>query len=285
MPASDGPLLPRRRLGLEFRNIRGKRTLDEVSETTMISTSKLSRLENGQGAPQLRDVRDLISYYDLDKVTADKIRRWAAEGRKQAWWKEYSDVMPGPLDVYLDFESGASVIRSYTPLIIPGLLQTETYAAHILNALPPQKSTEQVRKLVELRTRRQNLLYVKEGPTRLLAVIDETALRRVVGTPEETRAQLDHLSDVSRRKNISIRVIPLGAGAHAGMLGMFTIFQFADDIDRDIVNIETYSGDRYLEEPASVLEYLRTFDSLTHIAQDNEGSRKLLAAITADISN
>src|SRR4051812_34167189 len=103
MPAPQGPLLPRRRLGAELRRLRGARTLESVAETTMISTSKLSRLEKGQGAPQPRDVRDLIALYDADRATADKIRRWTAEGRRQAWWKEYSDVIPEPTDTFLDF--------------------------------------------------------------------------------------------------------------------------------------------------------------------------------------
>jgi len=283
MPSAEGPLLPRRRLGVELRSLRGKRTLEEVYQATLISTSKLSRLENGQGAPQQRDIRDLINYYKVDKATADRIRKWTAEGRKQAWWKEYSDVIGGPLDAYLDFESGASVIRSYAPLIIPGLLQTSAYAFRTIEALPPPKTPDQVKKLAELRKRRQEVLYVDQGPTQLSAVIDEAALRRTVGTLEDTWAQLNHLMEVSKRRNVSIRIIPFDEGPHAGLLGMFTIFQFADDMDRDIVSLETYSGDRYLEEQSSVLEYLRTFDMLTHKAHDERDSRDLLAKIMASI--
>ena len=45
------------------------RTLDEVAAETLISTSKLSRLENGQGVPQPRDIRDLINFYEADRIT------------------------------------------------------------------------------------------------------------------------------------------------------------------------------------------------------------------------
>ena len=69
MPSPQGPLLPRRRLGAELRRLRGDRTLDEVAAETLISTSKLSRLENGQGVPQLRDIRDLINFYGADRPT------------------------------------------------------------------------------------------------------------------------------------------------------------------------------------------------------------------------
>ena len=66
-----------------------------------------------------------------------------------------------------------------------------------------------------------------------------------------------------------MNILPLDAGLHAGVMGIFTVFQFADDIDRDIVSVETHSGDRYLEEQSSVLEYLRLFDSVSHRALDH----------------
>ena len=52
-----------------------------------------------------------------------------------------------------------------------------------------------------------------------------------------------------------------------------------DDIDRDVVHIETHSGDSYPEEQSSVLQYLRLFDLITHCALDNIDSRDLLLRI------
>lgn len=284
MASAEGPLLHRRRLGAELRRLRAERTLDEVAESTLISTSKLSRLENGQGVPQLRDIRDLIVFYGVDAVGADRLRKWTNAGRRQAWWKQYSDVLTQPLDAYLDYESGASTIRAYAQTVVPGLLQTVDYATHLLQSIPPAKSTEQVRRLIEIRRRRQELLLAGDAAPRLIAVIDEAALRRPIGSVEGTRVQLDHLHEMSRRRNISIQILPFGAGAHPGLMGMFTVFQFADDIDRDIVSIETHSGDRYLEEQSSVLEFLRTFDAVSDKALDHDESRDLLATLSAQLS-
>lgn len=279
MPSARGPLLPRRRLGAEFRRLRGERTLEEVAEETLISTSKLSRLENGQSAPQQRDVRDLINFYGADRATADRIRRWAAEGRQQAWWKEYSDVLADSVDVYLDYESGASVIRTYAALVLPGLLQTDAYATRLLKIINPRLTHEQIEKLVQLRLHRQELLLDdSEDATRLIAVIDEAAVRRAAAMPGGTgRKQLEHLRTTSMRPNVSLRVLPLEVGLHAGVMGTFTVFQFTDDIDRDVVSIETHSGERLLEEQSSVLEYLRLFDAVIRRAPDNQSSRDLLA--------
>jgi hypothetical protein len=282
MPSPQGPLLPRRRLGAELRRLRGDRTLDEVAAETLISTSKLSRLENGQGVPQPRDIRDLINFYSADRPTSDRLRRWMNEGRRQAWWRGYSDVLPETTDPFLDYESSASVIRTSSPTILPGLLQTGAYATHLISSLRPQLSPEEVDKLVQVRLRRQDILQGGETqPTRLMAVIDEAAIRRTMALGDEAAArdQLLHLRDISCRRNVSIRILPFEAGPHAGSMGIFTVFQFSEDIDRDIVSVETHSGDRYLEEQSSVLEYLRLFDSVSHQALDNTESRTLLTRL------
>ena len=124
MPSPQGPLLPRRRLGAELKRLRGGRTLEEVATETLISTSKLSRLENGLSVPQPRDIRDLINFYSADRSTSDRLRRWMNDGRRQAWWREYSKVISDSVDVFLDCEFGAAVIRIVMPMVLPAWLQT-----------------------------------------------------------------------------------------------------------------------------------------------------------------
>jgi hypothetical protein len=281
MPPPQGPLLPRRRLGAELRRLRGDRTLDEVAAETLISTSKLSRLENGQGVPQPRDIRDLTNFYEADRATAERLRRWMNDGRRQAWWREYSEVISDSFDVFLDYESGASVIRTYMPLVLPGLLQTETYARRLIGAVVPGFTAEQVEKVVQLRLRRQAILVNDEDATRLMAVIDEAAIHRALfmGSDAEAREQFEHLRTISLRRNVSVRILPLAAGLHSAVMNNFTVFQFAEDIDRDVVHIELQPGDYYLEQQSRVLEHLRLFDTVAHRALDNPHSRDLLTRL------
>jgi transcriptional regulator with XRE-family HTH domain len=284
VPSSEGPLLHRRRLGAELRRLRGDRTLEEVAEATLISTSKLSRLENGQGVPQPRDIRDLVNFYGLAAQAADRLRRWASAGRSQAWWQEYSDALEG-ITTYVDYESGASTIRGFAAAIVPPLLQTDAYAVELYKVLPSIKSDEAARKVLEVRARRQQLLVESDDAAQLIFVLDEAVLHRTFGSPDDVREQLDRLLDVSRQRHISLRVLPFGAGMHAGMLGLFTILQYADDRDRDVVFIESYTGERLHEQPSSVLEYLRIFDAVTRKALDHDGSRGLIAEIRDRISH
>ena len=279
MASSEGPLLHRRRLGAELRRLRGDRTLEEVANGTLISTSKLSRLENGQGVPQPRDIRDLVTYFKLDPQAADRLRRWANAGRSQAWWQEYSSGLPGGIDTYLDYESGASTIRSYAAMMVPPLLQTATYARRLYEALPGVDTDEAVRRLVDVRARRQELFGESDAATHLIVLLDEAVLVRPFGSADDVREQLDHLIGASRQRNVSLQVVPFGAGLHAGLQGLFTILQYADDRDRDVVAVESHTGERFLEQPADVLEYLRIFDAISRKALDHHESRALIAEI------
>jgi hypothetical protein len=236
----------------------------------------------GQGVPPPRDIRDLIAYYQADRATADRIRRWAADGRRQAWWREYSDVIPESADALFDYESGASVIRTYGPMVLPALLQTEAYATRLLTAILPQHAPAQISALVQVRLRRQKILVGEGGDVaRLFAVIDEAAVRRAMnsGSTADGVAQLEHLREISHRPNISIRVLPFDAGLHAAVMGGFTVFQFSDDIDRDVVYLESRTADRFLEETSSVLDHLRLFDAVNGRALDNARSRDLLTRL------
>jgi len=284
MPSAEGPLLHRRRLGTELRRLRDGRTLDDVAEATLISTSKLSRLENGQGVPQARDIRDLIAHYGVDSGTADKLRRWASAGRGQAWWREFSDVLFANQDTLLEYESGASTMRIFASGVVPGLLQTPTYATEVLRGIPPIKSDEQLRQLVEIRERRQAIVLSADSEARLIVLLDEAVLRRQIGSAEDMVEQLDHLHTLSRRKNVSLQVVPFTAGVHAGILGAFVILQFADDIDRDVVTAESHTGQRFLEQQSNVLEYLRMFDAISHKSLDHDESRAFIAEIRSSFA-
>ncbi|MGH3669187.1 MAG: helix-turn-helix domain-containing protein [Pseudonocardiaceae bacterium] len=282
MPTSQGPLLPRRRLGVELKKLReeAKLRLDDVASALMISSSKLSRLENGQGIPQQRDVRDLINFYQVaDTSLAERLMRLTREGRRQGWWKDYSDVVPEHLDAYLALESGASVIRSFVPTILPGLLQTEDYARALLREVMPRHSYKEVDQLVQIRLRRKQFLLRAEEPLRLLAVVDESVLRRVVGSKDIMRRQFEALTELSELPNVTVQIFPFNAGAHEAMMGSFTVFQFADDVDRDVVDVESHLGDRYLEQESHVLLYLRIFDSVSHRSLEPAPSRDLIRQI------
>ena len=187
-----GPLGPRRSIAIalrqELREGSGK-LLNDVAADLMISTSKLSRLENAQGKPLPRDIRDLIAYYHIEGTPlAGRLQRWVAAAERTGWWADIDAVKEG-LDAHVSYEADATVERAYTLPLVQALLQTTDYAQAIFRDMEHRPETE-VRELVaEVRIRRQEALSHREGldPLRLVAVTHESALRQAVGSPQILR--------------------------------------------------------------------------------------------------
>ncbi|GAA4411977.1 helix-turn-helix domain-containing protein [Actinokineospora soli] len=284
MPSVQGPLLPRRRLAVELKRLREEsgQTLENVSEALLISTSKLSRLENAQGSPQARDVRDLIRHYGIEGTQlAARLMRWTATAGKQGWWADYSHTMERGLDGYVAYESEASVARVYTIPVLPVLLQTAEYARAQYRGMEPWRSPEEIEQLVQLRMDRQSALTDRpgQGPMRLIAVTHESALHQHVGTPETMAAQLDHLIERSTEPNIDLRVLPFTAQPSLTMTCMYAYFEFGDALDRDVVHIETHAGFRHIETPDMVHNYRRHYDTLHDAALTPDESRALIRSV------
>ena len=96
-----------------------------------------------------------------------------------------------------------------------------------------------------------------------MTVLGEGVLTRPVGGADVLRDQIAKLAELSRRKNIEIRVLPWSVGAHAAMAGAFRIMEFDDPDDPDMVYLESHVGAVYLEELEEVKEYRRIFDLIT----------------------
>jgi transcriptional regulator with XRE-family HTH domain len=283
MSGLTGPIVPRRRLAEELKRLRAQdgRSLEDVARSLMISTSKLSRLENAQGSPQARDVRDLIREYQVEGRLAERMMRWVTAARAQGWWSDYSFTSEGftaDLDVHVAYESEASVARVYTIPFFPALLQIEPYSRALYQSLEPWRSEHEVDQLVQLRNRRRRLLSERGGqpPLYLNAVCHETALRQVVGDPEILRQQIEELDKVLDVPNVEFRILPFSAPPAFTSTSMWTYFEFSDALDRDVVHIETHAGYRLLEMPEHLAQYRRYFDELVRRSLSPQDSRKLI---------
>ncbi|MFD0856788.1 DUF5753 domain-containing protein [Actinomadura adrarensis] len=162
----------------------------------------------------------------------------------------------------------ARSLRSYSALMINGLLQTEEYAHEIIRvglmqfAPPPE-----VERRVEVRTTRQSLLHDRvPEPLRIWSVIDEAVLRRNIGPPGIMAAQCDHLLDLSQRPNVMIQVLPFEAGAHPSLTGAFTHMDFPEPHMPDIVYLDGLTGALYVEDETQVHTYSLAFNQLAMTA-------------------
>ena len=281
MPAVTGPLVPRRRLAAELRRLRDEAhlTLDQVGAELMISTSKLSRLENAQGSPQARDVRDLIRLYGIDGTDlADRLLRWVQAARRQGWWNDYSEEVTRGLDAHLAYESDATVARVYTIPVLPVLLQTPEYTRALYESMEPWRSEGALNELIEIRAHRKQALRSREflPPLEFIAVTHESSLRQQVGSAEVMRSQLDALIELSTAPNIQLYVLPFTAQPVFTCTCMYSYFEYGEDIDQDVVHIETHAGFRHVEDVEDVRRYRRYCDDLVAASLTMDKSRSLI---------
>ncbi|MFI6002219.1 helix-turn-helix domain-containing protein [Streptomyces sp. NPDC051366] len=255
MSATVNPTVSRRRLGSELRRLReiSGMTTQQVTERLLISQPKISLLENGRRLIKPRDVLDLCALYGVqDQRRVDHLMQLARESGQQGWWNSYGDI---PHGAYIGLEAEAAAIRLYEPLVIPGLLQTPAYARAVIAGTLPHVTPEQAAARLQVRLRRQDRLGAPRNPLRLWAVLDESALRRVVGSREVMRKQLDHLIHLGVQPHITIQVLPHGVGAHPGVSGQFSLLEFADATDASVVYLERFTSDLYLEKRSDVRLY------------------------------
>ncbi|MET3987118.1 transcriptional regulator with XRE-family HTH domain [Streptomyces sp. PvR034] len=276
MGVNVNPTVSRRRLGSELRRLReiSGLTTRQVAERLLISQPKISLLENGRRPIKPRDVRDLCGLYGVqDQRLVDRLMQLANHSGQQGWWNSYGDI---PHGVYIGLEAEAAAIRLYEPLVVPGLLQAPAYARAVIAGTIPHATAEQAAARLQVRLRRQSRLGAPRNPLRLWAVLDESALRRVVGSREVMREQLDHLTRLSGRPHITLQVLPHDAGAHPGVSGQFSLLEFADATDADVVYLERFTSDLYLEKRTDVRCYSEMYAHLQAQALSPENTLHFL---------
>jgi transcriptional regulator with XRE-family HTH domain len=279
MAATTNPTLRRRRLGAELRRLRLASGLKstEVAERLMVSQPKISHLENGNRAISPRDVRDLCTIYGVtDQQVIDSLIQMAKESGQPGWWQAYGDI---PQSVYIALETDAAVLHTYEPMMIPALLQTPAYAHAVIRETIPLPTAEQAARRLRVRLRRQHRIYDLTRPLRLWIVLDESALRRVVGSPDVMREQLEHLNALGTEPHITVQVLPHTVGAHPGLSGQFSVLTFAEN-PGGVVYLERFSSDLYLEKPSDVRHYSVMYEHLQALALSPDSSRGFITDVT-----
>jgi transcriptional regulator with XRE-family HTH domain len=260
---SGGPTVQRLVLGSQLRRLRESRgiTAEQAAESIRGSHSKISRMEHGRVGFKERDVADLLTLYGVtDNEERAALLNLAREANTPGWWHAYSDILPSWLEPFVGLEAAASIIRTYQIQLVPGLLQTESYARALIRQGSATTEKEIARRS-ELRASRQEILRRPDAP-QLWAVIDEAALRRPVGSREIVREQLEHLIEVADHPAVTLQIMPFSAGAHSAMGGPFTILRFAEPDLADVVYIEQLTSAVYLDKPVEVDSYLEVMDRL-----------------------
>jgi transcriptional regulator with XRE-family HTH domain len=274
------PTVRLRRLAAELRRLRAdaRYSREQVEEHTGVNEGTLYRLETARARPQRRTLIALLDLYHVEPPLRDDLLDIARAADGQGWARPYRWQLPGEYAAYISFEAEARVVHNYESLFIPGLLHTEDYDRAMVAGVLPTATPAEINERVEARAERQKLLE-GDDPLELWAVVDEAAIRRVVGGPAVMRDQLSRVLDMMHRPNVTVQVITFDSGAHPGMPGAFVHMEFRDKLDPELVYVDTLAGDIFLESDEDIRRYRDMFDHLRAGALSPADSARLIASV------
>jgi transcriptional regulator with XRE-family HTH domain len=260
--------------GAELRYYRERAGLSQTDLAALVNISHdvISKIETGDRPPAKDFPERLDAVPELD--TRGGLTRIWGSLRKGLRHR----AVPGWFQPWTHFEAQAATLRSYEPLLVPGLLQTEDYARAILAARPGGKHDD-LDDQVGARMARKAIFARPDAP-QLWSVVDEGVLHRPIGGTKVMHDQLEHLADVAENPQTTIQVIPASAGAHAGLLGGFIIADL--DGTPSMVYLETAAEGQIADSPAIVAHAMLRFDALRSEALPRAASRDLIMKVAED---
>ncbi|MER7129159.1 helix-turn-helix domain-containing protein [Streptosporangium saharense] len=212
------PASPRVRFGVELRRLREGAQLSQAAVASRLgcTQTQVSRLEKAVRGPSRSDAERLDRLFGAEGgVSFVRLyERITAQPGGPVWFRSWAE----------EIEPTARVLRSWDPLLIPGLLQTESYARCLFN-LEPRATAEAVQGQVEARVRRQRILE-RDNPPLVLALVDAGVLRRKVGEAGVMREQLDYLLKAIERPSVSVQIVD--PECLPGLAGAFMIAELPD---------------------------------------------------------
>ncbi len=252
--------------GSEVRHARTSAgmTLADLAALVPCDASTVSRIEAGNREPTERFAAACDEAFPhlggwFTRFYADS-RKWS--GPYPPWFRDWVEI-----------ESRATVIRTWQPSLVPGLLQTPDFARAVIAAWR-RDSGDDIEGKVRARIDRQAILD-RADPPDLRALIDESVLVRRIGSPEIMSGQIEHLAMMGARPNIAIQVIPETASAYAGLSGAFSVATVPGE--SDAAYLETAVQGMTVRDPRLVSKTALMFDDLRDEAASRSRSLKLIS--------
>jgi transcriptional regulator with XRE-family HTH domain len=242
---------------------------------TLRAHRTLRGLSQDQLAKELYATREAIAAYETgrnrpDEQFCERLDEYFGTGEmfQSLWHHAKREHLREWHEAYAGHEAEACEIRTFQPLNIPGLLQTEGYirAAWLPNTLIEEK--------VAQRLARQDILTREDKPPHLFAVVDQAALIRPVGGTEVMKKQLRHVLAMSEMPRISIQVVELVDGWYFGLDG--PIMVLTKPGGNRVGFVEAPFGGRLIEDPHEVARLGLRFDQIRGKALSEAASRALI---------
>ncbi|MGH3761637.1 helix-turn-helix domain-containing protein [Actinophytocola sp.] len=283
MPVVTEGVTPRARaLAAAIREIRVRTEISgrKLSAQLGLSHGTVSHWETGRRVPTVEDVAAFLAVLGVVGGEKDRVLDLARHAAEPNWLTVGMPGIPQQLAGAWECERAASAIVQWTPMIIPGLLQTPDYARAVAAAAGLPEG--EIESRVMVRNSRREVITRRNSPVVFEALICEVALREVIGSTEVLAEQLRWLIDMAKRKNVTVRVVPLRVGWHPGFAGPFVLYDFPDA--PPVLYFEHYSSGAFVPDADDVQAYREAVERLHEIAMSHTASTRLITDIAKEWS-
>ncbi|MFR9731875.1 helix-turn-helix domain-containing protein [Saccharopolyspora sp. MS10] len=277
------PTVGRRWLAQEIRRLREAAGLTQRDVATRLrcASAKIAHMESMRNAISGPDLEIVLPFFGVPAERVDWYLQLADVAKQKGWW-DGNRAIPEWFSLYIGLEWGASEIREWDLGFVPGILQTREYAEAVL-ADDLSASAARLQQQAEARLRRRDALNRANAPLSMHAIIDESALRRVIGDRQVMLDQIEQLVKFCADPRVTVQVMTFEGGPHRGQLGSFHLLDFTRDHDHGVVYVENQSGGACLEEVVEVERFRQVFEELTMKALSIEDSEGFLRGLVGDL--
>lgn len=264
-----------RRLGSALRRLRETARIDQQQAAEYIagSKAKVSRIEAGQVSARPGDVRLLLEFYGVeDREVYRHLEQLARDSNKRGWWLDYP--IPDGFGDFIALEENATLVRSWQPLIIPGLLQTAGYTRALVEGNPNVTSSEVVEGVVKIRQERRRKL--QDSGARFNAVVGESALTSPIPDVSVHREQLASILESAQQASTTVQVLPTSEWAATRCSPGFIMLSFDGEWSPTAVSQDTPGNLAIVEGPEQIVPYAHAFEELQSSALTPNDSQTFL---------
>jgi transcriptional regulator with XRE-family HTH domain len=252
------------------RNLSGR----ELANRLKLDQSYVSRIENGTRLPSVETTARILGALHAPSAECERILELARRVDEPNWLTVGIPGIPQQLAAVVESERAATEITEWSPMILPGLLQTAEYARAVAAANELEKHEIESRVMVKL-SRREVL--AKRKPVQYEVLIGEGVLLEPFAPSEVMIEQLRYLLSMSEKRNIELRVVPRGAGWHPGTAGPFILYQFPDA--SPVLYFEHYSSGAFVPDEDEIKAYRKAVRMIRDVGLSASDSMKLIAQI------
>ncbi|MFD7453231.1 helix-turn-helix domain-containing protein [Kitasatospora sp. NPDC059827] len=278
------PTLRQRRLGAELRRMREQAGFggSHLAGLLGVTPALVTQMENGKSAVSVERLNEIAEACmcvntPLVEALADMTRE-----RNVAWWDEYrEELSAAPIDV-AEIEGHAKRLKSFTIGIIPGQLQTSSYATAVFARGFTPLSDREIERRMNFRLRRQQIF--RSGETPYLALVHEAALRIQYGGPTVLRSQLDSLVKDSELPGISLRVVPFDTADFPGPSENL-LYAEGPVPELDTVQADSSHGSHIFDSPAQLAGYRAILERIEAVALPESESRDHIRSIMKEMND